>query len=165
MPNQASDKVSKASSVGALGVGDQEWELGTENRRAFSLPSLLSPEQLSLAASLRRGAALCHTFTVDLAECHGGLGPAQPCVTVFTGRLLCPGSWIPEGQEVAGEAMQGLSRHLGVMGSPSERRLAGDRARWGWGSSVFPPSHLAPILLDLPCSLSPLGLCVALPST
>lgn len=105
LANQASDKVSKASSVGALGVGDREWEL----------PSLLSPDQLSPAASLHHGAALCHKFTVDLAECHGGLGPAQPCVSVFPGRLLCPGSWTPEGQEVAGEAMQGLSRHLGVM--------------------------------------------------
>lgn len=115
-------------------IGSGNW--GQKTGGAFLLPSLLGPDQLSPAASLHRGPALRRKFTVELAECHGSLGPARPCVSVFTGRLLCPGSWTPEGQEVAGEAMQGLSRHLGVMGSPSEKRLAGDRARWGWGGCV-----------------------------
>lgn len=51
------------------------------------------------------------------------LAPVQPCVSVFAGRRLCLGSWTPEGQEVAGEAIQGLSWNRRVMGSLSQRRL------------------------------------------
>lgn len=137
----------------ALGVGDQEWELGTENRPASSLPSLVSPDQLSPAASLHLGAALCHKFTAGLAEHHSRHAPV--CLCLQGG---CS-AWGPG--HLRDRKWQG---NPGVMGSLSERCLAGDRARWGWGSSVFPPSQLAPTLLDLPQFFSPLDFCMALPS-
>lgn len=40
---------------GALGVCDQEWELGTENRPASSFPLLVSPEQRSWPPAFTMG--------------------------------------------------------------------------------------------------------------
>lgn len=162
LPNQARDKVSKASGVGALGVAPLPgggggvpcgWVPGVETGDRKQANSL-SPFPLSAPASLLwplapprglpfpRGGPRArfpateatggHKFAAGSAERHGSLGPERP--------PPCLGSWAPEGQEVAGHTAQGLSRNHGVTRSPVERHLARDRARWHWGSSGFPPS-------------------------
>lgn len=162
MPNQACDKVAKGSRVGAPGValsagrwawgcpgvGDQDGNWGQKTGQLpHSLPLLSLTSTLGLWPSPLRllwPQVRCgHKFTADLAERHSHHAAVQPRVSAFVGRLPCLGSRAPRGQEVAGEAIRGLSRNQGVMGRRSEWRLAGT-GQDGVRAALFSPSHLAP---------------------
>lgn len=195
LPNQASDKVSKASGVraqgvallggvsgGALWVGDGEWKPGGRKQassalsaRSSSAPaSLLWPLTLPVGPPFPPGGQGQGSWPLrpQVHRSFGGM-PRQPCpyadpyVWVFQQRLLCLGSWAPGRQEVAGQTTQGLSKHQGAMGSPTERHLAGARARWGWATLCShhpegPPPSRGAQAASLPRAVFPIFSCVGL---